>query len=295
MEGRILRRTWVFSEGQSDSWMIWDFGDEMWELKDEVLRHFGVVKRTLESPQKLEEIVELLCDSPIPLEAVQRRFAGIGWIVSEEVISSFATASFPQAGAGAGAGAGPAPARGGSDDGARARPRPGARARPGAEAKAKEKGEASVLATVLDSQAETPAVSVKRKNHGRPQDHQQRPAVRGVVQVSEAEAPHLQKSAKPKRAPKPKEHDSSKRKSSNTASTPKKNWEEESQSSQISVSPSQDLRHLWSSLSEWIPASALYQPSLHSQAFLELSDKPVHIFVSPTKTPVVLKRRLNVS
>ena len=37
---------------------------------------------------------------------------------------------------------------------------------------------------------------------------------------------------------------------------------------------------LWSSLSQWIPPSALYQPSLHHQAVLELSDIPVQILIS---------------
>jgi len=63
-------------------------GDEMWELKNEILRHFRVVSRTLLSPQTLEETVEILCDCPIPLEAIERRSAGVGWIVSEEIIGA---------------------------------------------------------------------------------------------------------------------------------------------------------------------------------------------------------------
>lgn len=34
---------------------------------------------------------------------------------------------------------------------------------------------------------------------------------------------------------------------------------------------------LWSSLSQWIPQHALFQPSLHHQAYLELSELPVQV------------------
>jgi hypothetical protein len=35
---------------------------------------------------------------------------------------------------------------------------------------------------------------------------------------------------------------------------------------------------LWSSLSQWIPQHALFQPSLHHQASLELSDTPAQTY-----------------
>jgi hypothetical protein len=50
----------------------------------------------------------------------------------------------------------------------------------------------------------------------------------------------------------------------------------EVESSQFSVSLPTEL---WLSLSQWIPPNALFQPSLHHQAILELSDKPIQTFV----------------
>jgi hypothetical protein len=50
----------------------------------------------------------------------------------------------------------------------------------------------------------------------------------------------------------------------------------EEESSQYTVSLPTEL---WLSLSQWIPPNALFQPSLHHQAILELSDKPVQTFV----------------
>jgi hypothetical protein len=51
----------------------------------------------------------------------------------------------------------------------------------------------------------------------------------------------------------------------------------EGEPSQFAVSLPTEL---WLSLSQWIPPNALFQPSLHHQAILELSDKPIQTFVA---------------
>jgi hypothetical protein len=56
----------------------------------------------------------------------------------------------------------------------------------------------------------------------------------------------------------------------------------EGESSQFSVSLPTEL---WLSLSQWIPPNALFQPSLHHQAILELSDKPIQTFVPQQLRP----------
>ena len=62
----------------------------------------------------------------------------------------------------------------------------------------------------------------------------------------------------------------------------KKNDDSSSDSASSSAPlPSNYPKHLWSSLSQWIPPTALYQPSLHQQAVLEMSEKSVRIHISP--------------
>ena len=64
----------------------------------------------------------------------------------------------------------------------------------------------------------------------------------------------------------------------------KKTKKAEDSSSETCSSAAQDPNQLWSSLSQWIPPTALYQPSLHHQAVLDMSEKTVHIHVSPRQS-----------
>ena len=64
----------------------------------------------------------------------------------------------------------------------------------------------------------------------------------------------------------------------------KKTKKSEDSSSETCSSAAQDPNQLWSSLSQWIPPTALYQPSLHHQAVLDMSEKIVHIHVSPRQS-----------
>ena len=261
-----ILRTWVFSQEQTNSWCIWDLGDEMWELKNEILRHFRVVSRTLLSPQTLEETVEILCDCPIPLEAIERRSAGVGWIVSEEVITLALGTSqkekqmqeeVQQTVAG-----------GKIQQPVRHHQQPQAPSE-----------ESSGLALPLPLQKQMQKQMQKQKHE---QKHEQKTKVMSASSpslspVSSQPADEKRKSQKEKQVQKPKALLAVSSKEDNKI-------EQESQSSYSSHgSPaSANSKQLWSSLSEWIPSSALYQPSLHSQAFLEISEKPIHIFVSPT-------------
>ena len=81
-----IRRIWNCTNNSSASHTIWDRGDELWEMRNDCLRHFRVVSRNfLENPKKLEEILEVLDDSPIPLETLVRSCTG--WDITEEIIS----------------------------------------------------------------------------------------------------------------------------------------------------------------------------------------------------------------
>ena len=73
-------RVWKRS-ATSDSWIIWDLGNEFWELRNNELRHFTLLDRTM--GEEITEIVQYLKDSPIPLEAVRQEIQG--WEVVEHV------------------------------------------------------------------------------------------------------------------------------------------------------------------------------------------------------------------
>jgi hypothetical protein len=94
-----VRRIWVFVGTDVPSRKIWDRGDELWEMLSQEdgdsIRHFRVVSREfLEDPKKLEEVLELMEDSPIPLNTLER--VCTGWQVTEEIISSPARQPPPQ-------------------------------------------------------------------------------------------------------------------------------------------------------------------------------------------------------
>jgi hypothetical protein len=219
-------------------------GDEMWELKNEILRHFRVVSRTLLSPQTLEETVEILCDCPIPLEAIERRSAGVGWIVSEEIIGAVKREEVQE--------------------------------RVGAKEK--------IQRPVRDHRQpqapseESSGVGVAKQMQKQKQKKAMSALSPSLLSVSTQPAYEKRKSQKEKQVQKPKAPPPVSSTEDNTI----EQGSQSSYSSQVSHSASANSKQLWSSLSEWIPSSALYQPSLHSQAFLEISEKPIHIFVSPT-------------
>jgi len=75
----MLKRTWTPTP-TVDAWKVWDLGNEMWELKNDTLSHIRIESRII-NEDNLEEIVELLQESPIPLEAIPRMVKG--WTVSE--------------------------------------------------------------------------------------------------------------------------------------------------------------------------------------------------------------------
>ena len=147
MSTHFVKRVWIPSDS-SDSWKQWTLGNEVWDLKNDILEHFCIHTRNFEG-KELHEVLVRLPDTPVPAEARYLPSAGLGWTVSE---------------------------------------------------------------------------------------------------------------VKEKRIKKPK-HD------------------EASVTSDAS-NMSNVTQERWTSLSHWIPPSALYQPSLHHEALLELSDKSIHIVIS---------------
>ena len=171
----MLQRIWT--RGGTDEFVIWDLGNEFWEMRNDSISHYSLISRT-EQQGKIIEILELLLETPIPLEAIRKDV--IHWTVLQEKLLH-PSGSLEQ---------------------------PGSLEKP---------------------------VKIKQESLN-------------------------------------------KKKMKN-----KKSEDQESCSSDYSQSSYNHPQKLfWSSLSQWIPPSALFQPSLHHQVFLELSDIPVKIFLSPS-------------
>ena len=183
-----ILRTWTKTEKavleNPNPWKIWDRGDEIWELRNDILRHFSVVERTLNGEIIREELRELK-ESPIPLEALEQEIQG--WEITEQ---------------------------------------------------AQDQAQAQV-------QDEAP--------------HTQQPLVENIKKNT--------KKAKNTQISKVRPPQSSLTQSSHERQTPVIPSSQEEEQQQNDTLPAE----LWSSLSQWIPPNALFQPSLHHQAFLELS------------------------
>jgi hypothetical protein len=81
MSTHFVKRVWIPSDS-SDSWKQWTLGNEVWDLKNDVLEHFCIHKRSFEG-NELHEILIRLPDTPVPAEARYLPSAGLGWSVSE--------------------------------------------------------------------------------------------------------------------------------------------------------------------------------------------------------------------
>ena len=213
----MIRRLWKreYATSTSDPTSeskrtIWDMGNEVWEMYEDEIRHFQIHSREF-IQENLVEIVSLLPESPIPLEAVEND-VGSGWSVLEEVI-----------------------------------PKPCENQR-------------------LSSPDEKPLKHVKVSS--------------AAASSRKKSAPRQGSSLRSPQAP-PQQQQEEKEQGQEQARQNKSRKTSSENCSYSSSQPSESEKHLWSSLSQWIPAYALYQPSLHSQAILEMTEKTVHIHLSP--------------
>jgi hypothetical protein len=226
-------RIWKESKDSLPSnWIIWDRGDEMWELRGDVLRHFEVLERS-SSNNVITELLRPLRESAIPLEAIRQSVQG--WQVDEGVPT--------------------------------AQPSP----------------QVKPVLPLTSSPLSTPNPSPRKNGplKAREQGEKKQANATGVgatgVGASGAKATG-DKVSGTKVAEKsnlqsvllPLEEKSRHEKPSQAT----QEMQEEESSQHVYNHPTE----LWSSLSQWIPQHALFQPSLHHQATLELSDTPAQTY-----------------
>ncbi len=247
MSRTFLQRTWRLSSSStkdSQPWVLWDMGNEMWEQKKDVLRHFRVVDRQMikQQEQEVKEVVEILPETPVPFEALARHLIGSEWEVQEKLVQQpqlQAQVSPQQAQV--------------SPQQAQVSPQQAQVSPQQAQAQKLKKQQVQKKPSSVSKKASTKLAPAQCA----PQPNQECPPPLPLLQ--EQQPPFVNQQTLPEQ--------------------PKLPIEELSAEQFLQQSYMLPME-LWSSLSQWIPPSALYQPSLHVQAMSELSDKPNTTFPS---------------
>ena len=213
--------------------VMWDLGNEVWEIQEPegLITHYEIISRNRKEEFIMEEIIRILPECPIPLEAVCKRVGSEWEITSFQVEDTVLPPSPLQS--------------------------------PKNCNTAKTKARAPALQPVR------PLAQPLARPRVQPLTHPwSQPLARPRVQpLSRPQHEHVQEQVQVQQLQmQPKSNKKTEDTYSETSSLPP---------------PPQISKHLWTSLSQWIPPTALYQPSLHHQAVLELSDKTVHIHISP--------------
>ena len=241
--GNFIRRTWVFDDSVTDVFNMWDMGNEIWELKEGILSHYRVVeRRLLEFPKKLEEVLEVLANSPVPLQAIARSSVS-GWSITSHPMNCPKKAVI--------------------------RAKLVEDLSPG-------EGTQGLLREELPQEQlweELPQLPQAQEREKKPQaqEREKKPQAQEREKKPRPREPAQQKLVQPAHSLK-------------STKTSEITTREQSEASQDDASLSSESSHnlsllelhskqLWSSLSQWIPPNTLFQPSLHQQALLELSDK----------------------
>jgi len=256
----IITRTW--KKAHPDTlWSIWDAGNEFWELKNGNLRHFSVIER-YKNGQLIIEKVRLLLESPIPLEVVRQTI--LGWEVSEveEVVrlpqqKHFGQShNFVQQWSQAQK---LAPVESQRHVLAPVESQRHAQAQQQAQQQAQAQAQQQALKGAFQPSRPGPAflpdTPEDASGHPQPQLPSQQPpfAQTSKKQTEDIPEGHMLQAFDQR---------------TEGANQCSQALELKEEFSQDSYTPPTEL---WSALSQWIPENALFQPSLHHQAFLELS------------------------
>lgn len=252
----IVLRVWkvlkVLNESKESikkNWTIWDRGDEMWELKGDVLRHFEVLDRCYSTDSThgnnvITERLRLLPESAIPLEAIRHSIQG--WEIEDSIEAVSVAKSSPQA---------------------------------------------KPVLPLTSSQPSTPIPSLRINAHllggvqlgGLPKKaslpcknllHAGTKMAGSTVVSSTTVALANEQGTQKCVIEQEKELPSEEKSHPVTPLQATQEMLEEYSSQHFYNHPTE----LWSSLSQWIPQHALFQPSLHHQATLELSDTPAQTY-----------------
>ena len=268
----IIRRTWQKAITDSSSTghrILWDLGNEVWEIIDQgskELRHFQIISRKMNNhgdKVTMEEVITILPECPIPVNTI-RHSIGPDWEITEYIeqpplllekqplqpLKREKTLPLPLHH---------------QQQNLQALPRHQQRVQ------AKAQGlQVQGLQVQNDNQHQHMKDSPPMlKKTSRRQMKQQLQPLNLQDSDSEQQQHH--------------ESEQQQQKDSQHPLTQTKNSKKTKDSSSESSQQSHNSKQLWSSLSQWIPATALYQPSLHQQAVLDLLEKTVHIQFSPKR------------
>lgn len=254
----IIIRTW--KKAYPDTlWSIWDAGSEFWELKNGHLRHFSVIERYKEGEVIIEK-VQLLQESPTPLEVVRQTI--LGWEVTEveepEVVRPLQQMLRPRESAQEEVQA-PAKAQG------QARGQGQVQRQAQAQGQRQVQGQGQVQRQVEKPRkpAFPPLTQGPAFLPDTPEDVSEHPPPNSQSQQSAfAYIPKKNEVGEALEGIQHEEHIGQEDVCSQSLG---------SQEGLSAQEPYNAPTELWSALSQWIPPNALFQPSLHHQAFLELS------------------------
>jgi hypothetical protein len=230
-------------------WSIWDGGNEFWELKNGYIRHFSVIERSREGDLIIEK-VQLLPESAIPLEVVRQSI--LGWEVEEvEAPQQLQQAQVqPQV--------------------QKQQPQVQKQQQQKQQQVQKQQPQSiqpplrrkAAFQPLTQGPAFLPDTPEDASEHPPRQSQCQQPPSSNTQKIGGAKASEA-------KANMPEEHtEQGELQPQGQANSYSQSLESKEASLQDSYTPPTEL---WSALSQWIPPNALYQPSLHHQAFLELS------------------------
>jgi hypothetical protein len=218
-------------------WSIWDGGNEFWELKNGHIRHFSVIERSREGELIIEK-VHLLPESAIPLEVVRQTI--LGWEVEEVEAPLQTQVQVQQV----------------QQVQVQVQVQPQTQLQVQAKLPLRRKG---VFQPLTQGPAFLPDTPEDASEDPPQQSQYQQPPFSNRQKIDEATQNEAKKT----------EEDTELQQCQEGQANPcSQNLVLKEASLQDSYTPPTEL---WSALSQWIPPNALYQPSLHHQAFLELS------------------------
>lgn len=236
---KMILRTWT-PVSDSIPWTIWDRGDEIWEMRGDELRHYSVIRRNMANGI-ISEYLQPLHDSPIPLEALPHLIRG--WEVVEsqveglqEVEEAVDVETLPPP----------------------TLPQP--------------------LTQASSSLKEDPGLKKLRSNSSSQNKRMKAVISKGSAEKASEPLEKSKNSELPVSSSGSEELKACLNSQASLASPT--SHEMHSQQAQeyeeeVLQTPCIHSMESWSSLSQWIPQHALFQPSLHHQAFSELSDTQV--------------------
>ena len=278
----IIIRTW--KKAHPDTlWSIWDAGSEFWELKNGHLRHFSVIERYKEGEVIIEK-VQLLQESATPLEVVRQTI--LGWEVTEveepEVVRPLQQMLRPRESAQEEVQA-PAKAQGQGQRQGQAQRQGQVQGQARGQVQGQGQGQGQRQAEKPRKPAFPPLTQGPAFLPDTPEDVSEHPPPNSQSQQSAfAYIPKKNEVGEALEDTQHEEHIGQEDVCSTALGPQEEPYLQESYNAPT---------ELWSALSQWIPPNALFQPSLHHQAFLELSGTQEKTYPGKTGSEVNVRQK----